>query len=99
MDKDQNNWGWLTEYWQGKTFEIYREEIPQSFKNKQFCTIANEIYKEDGVLLFALEVMVDNKRGDIMLNPGDYRLPVKPSYSDDKLTYYGYFIAGSKEDT
>jgi hypothetical protein len=51
------------------------------------------------VLLFALEVMVDNKRGDIMLNPGDYRLPVKPSYSDDKLTYYGYFIAGSKEDT
>ena len=34
-----------------------------------------------------------------MLNPGDYRLPVKPSYSDDKLTYYGYFIAGSKEDT
>jgi len=28
MEKDQSNWGWLTEYWQGKTFEIYREEIP-----------------------------------------------------------------------
>lgn len=34
-----------------------------------------------------------------MLNPGDYRLPQPPSYSNDKFTYYGYFIAGSKEDT
>lgn len=34
-----------------------------------------------------------------MLNPGDYRLPKPPSYSNDRFTYYGYFIAGSKEDT
>lgn len=27
-EKDQSNIGWLSEYWQGKTFEIYREEIP-----------------------------------------------------------------------
>lgn len=34
-----------------------------------------------------------------MLNPGDYRLPQPPSYSNDKFTYFGYFIAGSKEET
>ena len=28
QEKEQSNWGWLNEYWQGKTFEIYREEIP-----------------------------------------------------------------------
>ena len=34
-----------------------------------------------------------------MLNPGDYRLPLPPSHSNEKFTYYGYFIAGSKEET
>ena len=34
-----------------------------------------------------------------MLNPGDYRLPKPPSYSNDTFTYYGYFIAGDKEET
>ena len=98
-EKDQSNWGWLNEYWQGKTFEIYREEIPQNFVHKEFCKIANDIYKEDGLLLFALEIVVNDKQGDIMLNPGNYRLPLPPSHSDAKFTYYGYFIAGSKEDT
>ena len=99
QEKDQTHWGWLTEYWQGKTFEIYREEIPKEFAHKQFCSIANDIYKEDGLLLFALEIVVNDKQGDIMLNPGDYRLPKPPSYSNDTFTYYGYFIAGDKEET
>lgn len=97
--RGQSNWDWLLEYWQGKTFEIYREEIPYRFAGKQFCSIANDIYKEDGLLLFALEIVVNNKQGGIMLNPGDYRLPRPPSYSNDKYTYYGYFIAGSKDET
>jgi hypothetical protein len=52
------------------------------------------------VLLFALEIVV-NKRdstgkkknnGDILLNPGNYKLP-KPFSKNNKYTYYGYFIA------
>ena len=34
-----------------------------------------------------------------MLNPGDYYLPKPPSYSNDKFTYFGYFIAGDRSDT
>ena len=34
-----------------------------------------------------------------MLNPGEFKLPKPPSYSNDKFTYYGYFIAGGVEET
>ena len=34
-----------------------------------------------------------------MLNPGNYRLPLPPSHSNEKFTYYGYFIADDKAAT
>ena len=55
--------------------------------------------------MFALEIVVHNKygeilkQGDIMLNPGKYRLPQPPSYSNDYFAFFGYFIAGSKDET
>ena len=90
---DSSNWRWLYDYWSGKKYEIYRIEIPPSFADQQFCTIANDVYKEEGLLLFALEIVVNDKQsGDILLNPGQYKLP-KPHSSSNKYTYYGYIMA------
>ena len=97
-NKDDAKWGWLKDYWDGKDFEIYREVIPSSYEGKTFCSIVNQVFKEeDELLLFALEIVVNDQQGDIMINPGNYKLPYPPSYSTDKFTYYGYFIAGDAD--
>ena len=57
--KDNPNAQWLQDYQQGQKYEIYRHKIPENFEGWQFCSIANEIYKESGLLLFALEIKVD----------------------------------------
>ena len=81
--KDDPNYQWLYQYWEGKKFEIYRIDIPNCYADRRFSEIVNDIYKEHGLLLFALEIVV-NKRdsstkqkdsGDILLNPGNYKLP------------------------
>ena len=41
--------------------------------------------------------MNDNESGDILLNPGNYKLP-KPFSKNISYTYYGYMIAESDED-
>ena len=102
--KDNQNSQWLKDYQKGQQYEIYRHKIPENFEGWQFCSIANEIYKESGLLLFALEIKVDQKKGssgkqrqgDILLNPGDYRLP-KPRNASNKYEYYGYFVAEDEE--
>jgi hypothetical protein len=103
--KEDTNYKWLHEYWEGKKFEIYRIQIPSSYADRSFCEIANEIYKYDSLLLFALEIVV-NKRdstakqktsGDILLNPGKYKLP-KPFSKNNKYTYYGYIIADDQKE-
>jgi hypothetical protein len=103
--KDDENYSWLYQYWEGKKYEIYRIQIPNSYADKRFCEIANDVYKENSVLLFALEIVV-NKRdgsskkknnGDILLNPGNYKLP-KPFSKNNKYTYFGYFIADDYKD-
>lgn len=90
---ESKNWNWLNDYWSGKKYEIYRIEIPSSYCDQQFCSIANDVYKEEGLLLFALEIVVNAKQsGDILLNPGNFKLP-KPKSSSNKYTYYGYIMA------
>ena len=37
------------------------------------------------------------RKGDILQNPGDYRLP-KPRNANNKYVYYGYFVAGDEGD-
>jgi hypothetical protein len=91
--KEEPDYAWLYNYWNGKKFEIYRISIPSSFADKNFCDIASNIYKDDGLLLFALEIAVnDNENGEILLNPGNYKLP-KPFSKNNKYKYFGYIIA------
>jgi len=59
--KNDLNYQWLYEYWEGKKFEIYRISIPSNYADRKFCEIANDIYKETGLLLFALEVVVKKR--------------------------------------
>jgi hypothetical protein len=54
------NWSWLYEYCCGKGNEIYRVEIPASYCGQQFCNISNDVYKEKGFLLIALEIVVND---------------------------------------
>lgn len=69
--KEKKNWAWLHDYWQGKKYEIYRIEIPQVYADQPFSSIALEVYKEQGFVLFALEIVVnDRPNGEILLNPG-----------------------------
>ena len=98
--KEHENYSWLYEYWEGKKFEIYRVQIPSCYADKKFCEIANDVYKANSVLLFALEIVVNRKdnngkkktNGEILLNPGNYKLP-KPFSKNNTFTYFGYFIA------
>lgn len=63
------------------------------------------MYKEKSVLLFALEIVVNRRdnngkmktSGEILLNPGNYKLP-KPFSGNTVYTYYGYFIADDMKD-
>jgi hypothetical protein len=49
------------------------------------------------LLLFALEIVInDQKSGDILLNPGQYKLP-KPHSSSNKYTYFGYIVAADQD--
>lgn len=49
-------------------------------------------------MLFALEIVLNDKiSGDILLNPGAYKLP-KPHSSSNRYTYFGYIIAENEED-
>lgn len=94
--KDDPNFNWLFNYWNGKCYEIYRVPIPPSFADKSFCDIASDVYKEKSLLLFALEIEVNGKKnGDILLNPGNYKLP-KPFSKTNKYSYFGYIIADDK---
>ena len=62
-----------------------------------FCDIVSNVYKDRGLLLFALEVAVNGKSGDILLNPGNYKLPKPFSWHND-YDYYGYIIAPDLDD-
>ena len=99
--RGQENWRWLFDYWSGKKYEIYRIEIPRSFASQPFNSIAKQVYKQTGFILFALEIVVgENVNGDILLNPGSQRLP-KPSNRNGlhiKYTYFGYIIAPDRDE-
>ena len=91
--KDDPNFSWLHNYWLGKQYEIYKIRIPDSKADCRFCDIASNVYKDTGLLLFALEIVVNDKQnGDILLNPGNYKLP-KPFSKVNVYKYYGYIIA------
>lgn len=95
---DNKNWQWLHDYWQGKKYEIYRISIPyDTYAEQRFCDIANETYKERSFVLFALEISINGRPGDILLNPGQMKLP-KPTNKNIVYQYYGYIIAPDLDD-
>ena len=47
--------------------------------------------------MFALEISVNGKQGEILLNPGNYKLP-KPYSWHNEYEYFGYMIAQDIED-
>lgn len=95
--KQNENFRWLNDYWQGKKYEIYRIEIPSVYAGRSFSDIAHEVYKDQGFVLFALEIVIkDRPNGEILLNPGSTKLPV-PYSSNVAYTYFGYIIAPDKE--
>ena len=54
--KEDPNFTWLYEYWNGKCFEIYRIPIPECKLGLRFSDIASDVYKDSNLLLFAIEV-------------------------------------------
>ena len=55
------------------------------------------MYKDSGFVLFALEIVInDRPNGEILLNPGAQKLP-KPHSQNIVYTYYGYIIAPDQD--
>lgn len=99
INKAENkNWKWLHDYWQGKKYEIYRIEIPfETYQGESFCKIASECYKERSFVLFAIEISINGRPGDILLNPGPLILP-RPTSKNIQYQYFGYIIAPDLDD-
>ena len=70
--------------------EMYRVPLePSTFAGYYFMSIANQIYKVFGIILFALEVVVNNET-KVFLNPSDYLFEEYP--------HFGYVIAQQLPD-
>ena len=91
-------WDWLSEYWAGKSFEIYRVGIPKSTLDKPFNELSNYIYKTYGFVLFAIEIVeAEQESGPILLNPGNFNNQFL-SKTDKQFHYFGYMIADSARE-
>ena len=91
-------WEWLSEYWEGKSHEIYRVLIPKATLDKNFNELSNYIYKTYKYILFAIEIVeMDKESGPIMLNPGTFNNQYLEN-SKANFRYYGYLIADSLEE-
>ncbi|CAI2372794.1 unnamed protein product [Moneuplotes crassus] len=94
----EREWEWLTEYWQGKSHEIYRVLIPKATLSKNFNELSNYIYKTYKNILFAIEIVeMDKESGPIVLNPGTFNHQILVT-SKANFRYYGYIIADSLEE-
>jgi len=81
---------WIFDYLTGLQNEIYRIPFdPEKFSGVSFSVVAQQIYKEFDIILFALEAKVAGVIR-VFLNPSDYIF-------QDSL-HYGYVIAGSLPD-
>jgi len=51
------------------------------------------------LLLFALEIVINDKEnGEILMNPGNYKLPQPCNTKEFKYKYTGYLLAGDEKD-
>ncbi|KAJ1437251.1 hypothetical protein B484DRAFT_392857, partial [Ochromonadaceae sp. CCMP2298] len=67
---------WINEYTAGVGWEIYTTPLSPRFERRKFTELSYRIYKELGVLLFAVEVVeISTGKSRLLLNPGDYRIP------------------------
>ena len=72
--------------------------MPESYLGRRFSDIASDVYKDKDILLFAVEVQVNDKpNGQILLNPGNYTLPSRPMSDKNKFQFFGYVIADDKD--
>jgi hypothetical protein len=91
-------WEWISEYWNGKSQEIYRVLIPNITLDKNFNELSNYIFKNYKLILFAIEIVEEDKEsGPIMLNPGTFNNKMLAN-SKTPLRYYGYIIADNLEE-
>ncbi|KAL4469405.1 hypothetical protein ABPG74_004658 [Tetrahymena malaccensis] len=76
---------WINDYIMGMQNEIYRVHLDQqNFSGYTFCTVSQQIFKELGIILFALEVKVYGET-KLFINPADYLI--------QDSEHYGYVIA------
>lgn len=94
---------WLRDYSEGRTHEMYRTVLHESYRRNTFKEIASDIYSEYQAIAFGLEVEI-HKNSLVMLNPND--LSVDGFYQDleaigiitnrDKIPAYIYIICSDK---
>ncbi len=81
---------WINDYLSGLQNEIYRVPLQaELFAGLTFAVVAQHIYKEFDIILFALEVNV-NGTVRVFLNPSDYVF--------QEVKHYGYVFADSLPD-
>ena len=92
---DKTTYKWLNEYLNGTGFEIYRTQLHSQYKNKTFCEISKDIYKQYGAIVFALEIEIDGKTL-ITLNPGSFFIEKTLDNRKD-VTFSIYVICSDKD--
>lgn len=84
-----NSTSWIFDYLTGLQNEIYRIPFDQEkFSGLSFSVVAQHIYREFGIILFALEVKI-GEAFKVFLNPADFIF---------QENHYGYVIASSLPD-
>ncbi|KAL4469404.1 hypothetical protein ABPG74_004657 [Tetrahymena malaccensis] len=79
---------WINDYIQGMQNEIYRICLnPKIFSGYNFNVVSQHIFRQLGIILFALEVKVLNET-KLFINPADYLI--------QDIEYYGYVIASQQ---
>ena len=83
---------WVEEYTAGCEWEIYvAPKLAKRFLGHSFKEVASYLYCEFGIVLFGLRIReVHNRKAFVVLNPGDFKLPVV------SISMEGFVIAKSK---
>ena len=88
---------WIKEYLNGKKYEIYmvgsdQTDLSKNLLDKTFSEVAEFIYNNYNVILFALCEADCEKQSKILLNPWD-------KYLESSKKYKGYIVAEDKSTT
>lgn len=85
---------WLIEYAEGVGYEMYRIQLSEYLQGLPFSNMAEAVYLETGVLVFALELAHVTAGSYVALNPGRFVIP----RAVPQLAIFAIVLAGDLDE-